>query len=179
MIAEGTYRASAVDCALGMTGTGKEQIAIMFETIGTEHQPAQRITWYGYFTDNTFERTVQSLRHIGWKGNDLSVFGLGVPEDCHNQVEIVVEHETDDKGDRRAKVRWVNSGNGLAVKERMDEPSARAFAARMKARVAALGTTKSTTTAQAPRGGRDVSADARPTNFGSEPPAITDEDIPF
>lgn len=186
MIAPGTYRAHAVDCALGLTGTGKEQVAVMFEI---HDEGGSRLTWYGYFTDNTFDRTVQSLRHLGWKGNDLSVFGKGIPEDCHNEVEVVIEHEADQEDRLRAKIRWVNSGNGLAVKERMDENAARQFAARMKSRIAALGGATSVGTKLAPkpttRGEKfdnranSIAEDARPENFDDGQRQITDDDIPF
>lgn len=138
MIPKGTYRAVPVDACLGRTSTGKEQIALMFEIAMAGDEPPYRIAWYGYFTDATFDRTIDSLRHIGWTGSDLSDFVNGLPEGASQEVEIVVDHEQDQAGEWKARVRWVNSGRGIAVKERLDEASARSFGAAMKGRIAAL-----------------------------------------
>ena len=137
MIAKGTYRARALDAALGITSTGKEQIGILFELAD---ESAQRIMWFGYFTEQTLDRTVESLRHLGWQGDNLADFSTGLPADCTHEVEIVIDHEADQTGELRARVRWINSGRGVAVKERLDDQAARSFGARMRARVAAIGT---------------------------------------
>jgi hypothetical protein len=168
MIAKGTYRARPLDAALGKTSTGKEQIAIMFELCDDS---AQRIAWYGYFTEQTFERTVESLRHLGWQGDDLSVFGAGLPEDATQEVEIVIDHEQNQDGEWRARVRWINSGKGIAVKERLDENQARAFGAGMRGRVAAL---------RASKGERGNGHSTPRTPAPTPPPAKTyDDDVPF
>ncbi len=173
MIPAGTYRAHAIDAALGVAGTGKEQIAVLFETVAAGEESPHRITWYGYFTEATFDRTIESLRHLGWKGNDLSIFGLGVPEDCHNEVEIVIDHQPDPNGNIRARVQWINSGGGLAMKSRMDEGQARAFAAKMKARIASLGPTNGSSTAAAPSktngGGAKPAAGRKPAAAADRP----------
>ena len=170
MIAKGTYRAIPVDATLGKTGTGKEQVAIMFELAD---ESEQRIPWYGYFTDATFDRTIESLRHLGWHGADLSEFAAGLPDGVNAEVEIVIDHEADQEGVERAKVRWINSGKGIAVKERLDEQQARSFGARMRSRVAAL---------QASKGQNGWSASAaRPTAPRPEPVVEmpTEEEVPF
>ena len=118
MIAKGTFRAVPVDATLGKTGTGREQIAVMLELADGS---GQRIPWYGYFTDATFERTIESLRYMGWRGVDISEFLSGLPDGVNQEVEIVVDHEQDQQGEWRARVRWINSGRGIAVKERLDE----------------------------------------------------------
>jgi hypothetical protein len=172
MVPVGTHRARPIDCVLGMTGTGKEQVGVLFELVDN---PAERITWYGYFTDGTFERTIESLRYLGWQGNDLLEFHRGLPAGVGNEVEIVVEDEADQNGEPRRRVKWINSGRGVAVKEILDDDKARAFSARMKARVAAL---------QAKSGAaKPASRPAAPapvavgTNASGE--SIADDDIPF
>ena len=170
MIAKGTYRAIPVDACLGKTGTGKEPIAIMFELAD---ESRERIPWYGYFTDATFDRTIESLRHLGWHGADLSDFALGLPEGVDTEVEIVIDHEADQEGVDRARVRWINSGRGIAVKERLDEQQARSFSARMRSRVAAL---------QASKGQNGGSAGAARTAAPKPAPAAElpgDQDVPF
>jgi hypothetical protein len=170
MVPVGTHKARPIDCALGMTGTGKEQVAILFELV--DGSP-ERITWYGYFTDGTFERTIESLRYLGWRGTDLIEFHHGLPAGVENEVDIVVEDEADQNGEPKRKVKWINSGGGVAVKSVLDDAQARAFAARMKARVAAL---------QAAGGGaKPPTRQPAPATVGTNASGvpIAEDDIPF
>ena len=168
----GTHRAHAIDSVLGMTGTGKEQIAVMFEI----EETSERITWYGYFTDGTFERTIESLRYLGWTGSDLAVFGKGLPDECGKIVEIVVEEEEGQDGKFRQKVRWINGGGGIAVKEKLDEAHARSFAARMKGKIAALAAAKGTPV-ESSKPKPAAKPKAAPVNAGGQ--ALAQDDIPF
>jgi len=106
-------------------------MAVLFEI--TEGPLAgQRITWYGYFTDATIERTLESLEHAGWDGeSELSApKGLG-----SKTCSIVVQHEEYD-GKMRAKVAWVNGSAGLALKQALSKEEALSFDKRMKATLA-------------------------------------------
>lgn len=135
MLAAGTYRARPVRAALGVTGTGKEQIGVLFDLVDP---PGERITWYGYFTEGTFDRTIESLRAIGWSGTDLAEFqGDIVPQGFDREVELVVKQE-EYNGKVSAKVAFINSGGGLAMKDVLAPDAARVFAAQMKGRIAAL-----------------------------------------
>lgn len=129
----GTWKARAREAELGYASTGTEQVAVLFEIVEGPYL-GERITWYGYFTEGTFDRTVEGLRNAGWTGNDLSDLSSLGSRDCF----IVVEWDTYN-GERSLKVRWVNSGNGLALKQAMGDAEKRAFAARQRARVAAIG----------------------------------------
>ena len=136
MIPAGKYIGTPVGAALGTTSTGKEQIAVQFEFL----DPAgERLTWYGYFTDAAFERTIESLRTCGWTGSSLDEFaGEKLPAGVNHQVELVVQHE-EYEGKTQVRIAFVNSiGGGLALKSAMDANQARAFAAKMKGRIAAL-----------------------------------------
>lgn len=144
MLEAGKYRAVPVQAALGMTGTGKEQIAVLFELL----QPAgERITWYGFFTDETYERTIEALRSCGWTGDNLSdfLFGKDLPNGFDREVQLVIEHETREDGTVYPRVRWVNSGSGLAMKSMLDAQSAAAFSAKMKGKIAMMGGAKNAT----------------------------------
>ena len=88
MIPYGTYRAIALDGHLGFTSKGNEQIVVRF-VITEGPQKEQSIQWFGFFSDACFDRTIQSLRHCGWKGDDVSDL-TGI--DTH-EVDIVVEHD--------------------------------------------------------------------------------------
>jgi hypothetical protein len=136
VIPAGKYIGTPVSAALGTTSSGKEQIAVQFEFL----DPAgERLTWYGFFTDAAFERTIESLRAMGWTGSSLDEFaGEKLPAGVDRQVELVVQHE-EYQGKTQARLSFVNSiGAGLALKSAMDANQARAFAAKMKGRIAAL-----------------------------------------
>lgn len=132
----GTHRVKAVHAVLGKTSKGNEQIGIQFQDTLDDQM---NITWYGYFSDAAFDRTIKALRLLGWKGTDLFEFRNGLPQGCDQEVDIVVDDE-EYEGKTHRKVKWVNDPNsgGVAVKDVMDEREARGFAARMKAKVAAL-----------------------------------------
>lgn len=169
MLDAGKYYGHAVEAVLGTTSTGKDQIAVVFEL---DEPVGQRITWYGYFTEATEDRTIESLRATGWKGLDFSVFAYGneLPADVTETVELVVEHEQGNDGIWRAKVRWVNKSSGLTVRDPMDAPRAAQFAQRMRARLAAF----------------DAKIGAKPTPKATPKPKaapssapVSDDDIPF
>jgi hypothetical protein len=133
MIPEGSWKAKGGAWAIGTASTGTDQVGV--EIIFLEG-PAkdERRTWYGYFTDAAFERTIESLRLLGWKGSDLSdLTGIGTTE-----VYAVVAHEQDQHGEIRERVAWINDLGGVAMSNRMDEGSAKAFAARMRGKILAL-----------------------------------------
>jgi hypothetical protein len=136
MIEPGRYKARATGAEMGFTNAGKEQIAIAFEL--TE-QPGHRITWYGLFRTELVgqekisqcQRSMEALRACGWKTDDLSDLA-GITD---NDVEITIDHETDQKGETRARVRWINAAGtgGPALKNVMPDAQKRSFAAKMKA----------------------------------------------
>lgn len=122
MIEAGTYRAIAVSGALGFTANGKEQVAVVFNLLDMN----QQITWYGYFTEATEDRTMQALSYAGWDWVNLDF-----PEPP--EVYLVIEHEEDQKGQTRAKVRWVNQATGKSgLKNEMTPEQAKEFAKRMQ-----------------------------------------------
>lgn len=169
MIEEGTWKARACDGALGFTSKGTEQIAIDLQLLEGPNT-GNHITWYGYFSEATFERTIESLRLLGWKSDDLSdLRGIDA-----NEVSIVIEHEPDLQGEYRARVKWINGLGGVALKDRMDVGAAKAFAARMKGQVLAQKTAAPRTVApkpSAPPGARPAAAP-----ITAQP---TDDNIPF
>jgi hypothetical protein len=93
------------------------------------------ITWTGWLTDTTVDRTVESLRNCGWKGDELADLST-----VNGEAEIVVEEETftGRDGEERVsyRVQWVNKlgGRGFAAVEAVD---AKSLSARMKERVRA------------------------------------------
>jgi hypothetical protein len=126
LIENGRYRARAIDAVLGVADTGTKQVAVLFDLL--DH-PGHAIAWYGYFTEKTEERTIESLIHAGWTGDNLaSLDGLGSTE-----VQLVVEHEQNQKGEVIARVKWVNAaGAGALVKTEMDVATRLQFAEQMR-----------------------------------------------
>jgi len=162
LIQQGVWRSHARGYALGNTSKGNPQVGVDFELL--EGPDAGRhITWYGYFTDATFDRTVESLRLCGWIGDDLdNLQGIDT-----NDVMLVIEHEPDQDGVIRARVRWVNAIGGVAMANRFDADAARSFAQRMKGRVMALKQ----------GGGNAATPQPRPATAPAS--ASKDDDIPF
>lgn len=173
-IAQGRYRARAVQGGLGMTSKGNPQVAVEFELLD-EDWAGERITWFGGFNDESktgkgktqLDFTLAALRAAGWTGDDLSnLEGLGSTE-----VSIVVKHE-EYEGKMQARVQWVNAPGGLALKSPMSPEAASAFAARMKGRVMRAAPPPSrpaTSSAPAPRNNVHPNA----------PGSGVDDDIPF
>jgi hypothetical protein len=133
MLEAGRYKARGVEGALGVAKNGTEQIAVLVEVAEGERAGA-RLTWFGFFTEKAIDRTFESLRHLGWQGDDITdLSGIDA-----NIVEIIVEHEPDqNSGEMRPKVRWINrsGGGGIAMKDRMDPNAAASLAKAIASRV--------------------------------------------
>lgn len=164
MSSQRVYRARAKQWALGESSTGKEQASILFD-ITTPEADIQSITAYLYFTDATWHRSVESLRHCGWEGADIAeLSGLDA-----NEVELVVEDETYE-GKTHARVKWINRIGGLDVKAPLVGDKLRAFSATMQNRIHSMGAPTTKPKAR-------VTTQAQPLGYG--PPPLTDDDINF
>jgi len=134
VINAGIYNGRAQSVQWGRTSKGAEQVALEFRIVeGDPEAIGQTVVWFGFFTDKTWERTMESLRYCGWKGDDLSAIRV---EDLDQLVELVVEHD-EYQGDINARVAWVNrpgGGGRLKLKDQLSPDEVRAFAARMKQR---------------------------------------------
>jgi hypothetical protein len=153
------YKGRAVSWGLGTTEKGNPQIAVTF-VITTAGADLEEITWYGYFTDKTEERTIQSLRYCGWQGDDFTNLD-GMNE---NEVELVIEDE-DYQGKTYTKVKWVNRpGGSAALKAPLAGNALQEFAARMRSKVRAI---------DAANGAKKVRSGA----VSPEPPPHSDADF--
>jgi hypothetical protein len=134
-----TYRAKAVNTSFGVTPEkGTNFVAIGFEIVDHEQYAGERTdAWMGYFSGRATERTIESLQHLGFTSDDLSLLeevGEGqCAELLPNVVEIVCEPEEYD-GNWRLRVQWVNRpGSGRFVaKQPLQGSALKAFAAQMK-----------------------------------------------
>lgn len=129
-VADGKYRATAETADLGFSSTGKEFVSVLFRFLD---YPAIRLTWRGFFTEKTQERTFESLRACGWAGTDISQ--VAFPEG--NEVVVDVKNETYE-GKTHPQIAWVNALRGPSVKNAMDPASAKVFAERIKGALVAF-----------------------------------------
>lgn len=138
-IENGTYRARASGaCVLGTSANkGTPFLELYLKVIEGEHKGAL-VRWTGYFTENTNERTIQSLLFMGWQGEDPSEFADGELHGLDaNEVDIVVEIEEYEnaEGELRhsPRVQWVNRPGGyLNVENAMNTEAAKSFGERMR-----------------------------------------------
>jgi hypothetical protein len=155
----GKYTAKLSSFDFGTTKKGTEHIVCIFDVVGGDCD-GEQVYWYGYFSEKAAERTIESLRHMGWKGDDLSEITL---EEIQGEVQIVVETNT--YRDTCLRVSWVNPaqvGGKVAVKNAMDPMAKKAFAERMR------GMCMSSKPARKPAQSRQATVDYPP-----------DDDIPF
>ena len=82
------YRGKAKEWTLSESSTGKVMIVVLFDIL-TEGASEKSLTWRGFFTEATTDRTIESLRAMGFEGDDLSQL-VGLDK---NEVDLVVEDE--------------------------------------------------------------------------------------
>lgn len=189
-----TYRAlaSSSPIAFGKSSKGNTQIAVTFEVLskneetGEDISTGETITWIGHFTDRTADRTIESLLHAGWQGDDPSELdGVPASSQLTTPVELVCEPE-EYEGNWTLKVQWVNKpGSGRFVfKESLEAAELRAFGAQMRSKVKsvrAAGGAPRTARAAAPSGGGGGSGGSRQGGYRDHPnaPGKGRDDIPF
>lgn len=179
----GTYRARGVagSAQLGKTDAGAPQIAAAYEITAEGPHQGTTLPWFGFFTDKTKKRTLESLRLSGWSNDDIGeIEGFGDTE-----VDIVVGHSTWE-GKTSARVDWVNraGSGGIALKSPMNDAERKAFAAKLKGdavqsrkSVAPTTTAKPTPKASPKKNGSGDHPNAPGSTYGREPGA--DDDIGF
>lgn len=171
------YNAKAVASSFGTSSKGNTQIAVTVEVVEHPDLAGSEITWLGHFTEKTTDRTIESLQHMGWQGDDLSELDQLDEAACAkllpDTIEIVVAPEEYD-GDVNLKVQWVNKpGAGrFSFKEPLTGQGLKAFASQMRGTI---------------RGAKAGGQQTRRTSNGSSKPThpnapgadMDDQDIPF
>jgi len=183
-----TYRAHALACGFGVAKTGTHQIFVQCAIVEYSDEAEKwvntgdEITWIGSFTAGTEARTIESLGHFGWKGDDLAE--LDNPDEqtlarlMPDFVDLVCEPE-EYEGALTLKVRWVNHpGAGkFAFKEPLAGDALKSFAARMK------GTIRGTRGAAGARSStpptRPAQSPSRGNGGARHPNAPDDDKLPF
>jgi len=161
-ITAGKYRAKAKGHQWGRSKNGNEFVRLDFE-FTTGAVSGQHITWDGFFTEKTQERTIESLEYCGWEGGSLKdLRGLGSKE-----VELAIELESYE-GTEYARVKWVNEIRG-DVKVQLDTGGVAALEQRLKGLM--LQRKQKRDAAKPIReSGDDHDDDFGPMNYGDEPP---------
>ncbi len=138
LIPEGRWRARAMNAELGYTQAGSEQAVVNFSLSGEQDADVDHrmVTWWGSFKDKAKPHTIKALLTCGWDGEDFAEF-TGIDT---NEVELVIIHEPDLKGQDRHRVRFVNAigAGGAAVRNPLTDDQKRAFAAKMRGEVMAM-----------------------------------------
>jgi hypothetical protein len=130
MIAEGTYEAMPVAGSLQFANSGKKgtpQVAVDLKIVDGD-EAGRVIQWIGYFTENTFKRTVESLQYMGMKGEDLDLLH---DTDLKERVQIVVRHE-DYNGSIRPRVQWVNRLGGFRFENQLGKDELKALSQQIR-----------------------------------------------
>lgn len=134
-------RATSTPISFGDAQNANIQIAVEF-SIEDEEFAGETLTWLGHFTDKTAARTIESLMHAGWTGEDVaSLRGVPASGALPEMVQLVVGPEEITQGDRAGewvlKVQWVNRpGSGrFKFKEETADDKLRAFSAQLRATV--------------------------------------------
>lgn len=128
----------------GTSRAGGEQVGMQFEIISGP-ESGRRVPWYGSFSETKGEkakktpaqRTIESLRLCGFKGNDLATLPS---QELNQEVSITVEHN-EWEGKVTARVQWVNEpgSGGVRMANPLGQTELRRFAASMKSKVAGIG----------------------------------------
>jgi hypothetical protein len=115
----------------GFASTGTEQVGVRVVVVGGDYD-GHEFTWYGYFTEASEDRTIDSLKIMGWDGTDVvSLPGLGSTE-----FELQLEEQLDEQGHPYWRPTFVNR-MGVAMKQVMDPAAKASFAARINAKMRA------------------------------------------
>lgn len=166
----------------GWTNDGdKRRVLMSFELLEGEFA-GRRLFWNGYFTKKAGERTTESLRYCGWKGNDLADIQT---QELNQVVTLLVEHD-EHEGKVTAKIAFVNKPGGgtptIKIAKPMNDGDIRKFAAMMRDSVSKVpevdgerhGSAPSQSSAPATS---SASSSAAGDDWGSPPPV--EDDIPF
>ena len=145
-ITAGTYRARATGNVVLGTSTKKGTPFIEFYFAITDGESkGGSARWTSYFSEKTSARTIESLAHCGWRGEDLSEFSDGALHGLDAcEVEVVIELEEYEKeGEKRTspRVAWVNkigAGKFLNTDAAMNVDTALSFGEKMRALVMAV-----------------------------------------
>lgn len=171
-------RSKALEWALGEWDGGKPYVGVSFKIKDPLDGVEKFVGWRGWFSEAAADRTIESLRHLGFEGDDLTKLeGLN-----KNEVDLVIEDESYvPEGETEAKVttrvQFINQVRGPMVKTKLEGEKLGSFAAQMKARFRAVDAAAGKRVVSKPGAPAATPAAAGP--LGDEPPPLDGSDIPF
>lgn len=137
-----TARAVAGSGRLGKSKNKGTEFVSVETRFTNEGFDGEGLTWTGWLTEKAGERTIDTLRLMGWDGDDLTeqgLTGLGSAE-----FELVVEGE-EYEGKTFSKIKFVNP-----LPTAMDADSAKALSDRFRDKIKSSKAKAPATTAGAP-----------------------------
>lgn len=139
-VTAGKYIARVLNYGIGNTKAGDPQAIVQFQfkdNDGDQHS----LTWFGSFKEKALPYTLDALLYCGMKGNDPAELAQGIDGgalDLNQEVQIVVEEQTDDKGRVVPKISWVNRLGGNAFKNAITFDQAKSKLAAMNLKGAVM-----------------------------------------
>lgn len=132
-------RATGYPIQFAPSSNGNMQIAVEFKVEDHAELAGDTITWIGHFTDDTAERTLESLQIAGWQGEDVSeLAGRPGNDVLPDQVSLACDVE-EYKGEQLLRVQWVNRPKRhFKFKQEADPGELRALGARLRATAKAV-----------------------------------------
>lgn len=134
-----TVRVRAVAAGLGESDNEKHTkfVFVTGSVVDNEQYNGEQITAVLYFTPKTEERSIESLLHFGFAGDDLSLLADADEAKCAELLPEVVEYvcaPEEYNGEWQLKVKWVNKpGRGkFAPKKKLEGGDLKSFAAQFK-----------------------------------------------
>jgi hypothetical protein len=121
-----------VKVQFGEASTGTKQCAVNFEIVGEGPFAGQTIMWFGFLTKDSAKFTLEALRNIGFKGDDISKIN---DQPLDQLVSLTIE-ESEYQGKTSLKVAWVNrhgGGRGFELKKPLAKNDMAKFAATLRA----------------------------------------------
>lgn len=103
---EGKFEERCVSIGVDTTNSGTDFISADFEIVDMDENKF-KVEWRGWLTEKTMERTLKSLRLMGWDGDDIYE---DLSSAKRNKVQIDVRHE-EYKGKTTARVAFINELN--------------------------------------------------------------------
>lgn len=124
-IPAGDYRGKAIKGTeqYGQTSKGNDQIVIELDLLDI----GEKASTFLVFTDAAAPYSIDRLRALGWKGDDLSnLDGIDA-----NEVGVQVKYEMFE-GQEKMKVQILTGGGSVKLKDQLDDKGKKAFAAKYK-----------------------------------------------
>jgi hypothetical protein len=127
MNAGANQRAKAIlsKCFLNESRNGTPEVVVTFGLLGVKDQ---EIVWRAYMSDAAIEKSVATLKMMGWDGDLETLKGID-----SNTVRLTIDEEEYD-GKTQLRVQWVNED---APFKALDGDKAKALAQSLKEKVAA------------------------------------------